>query len=228
MVRCVSRIIEAEEGETYDIELAEDLLKANRDLARENWALLKKHGIQAIDVMGSVGTGKTSLIEQIVQKLRGKYRIAAIAGDLTTTIDADLIASHGAAVIQINTGKECHLDANLVRKALQKIDLRKVDLIFIENVGNLICPAEFPLGSDKRIVVISLTEGPHLVIKHPFIFMEADIVVINKMDVADALGVNVDKLVSDVHRVNSNARVVKVSCKMGTGILDVINALDLK
>ena len=222
----MSRIIKAD-GEIFDIELAEDLLKANEELAIENKKLLSKYCVKTIDVMGSIGTGKTSLIRQLVQKLKVKYRIAAIAGDLTTTIDADLIAKHGAEVIQINTGKECHLDANLVRKALKKIDLNKVDLLFIENVGNLICPAEFPLGSDKRIVMISLTEGPYMVIKHPFIFMKADVVVINKMDLVDALEVDVDKLEREVNQVNPNAKVVKASCKNGTGIIDVIKVLEL-
>ena len=223
----MNRVIEAEEGEIYDIELAEDLLKANEELAMENKRLLRRHGVKAIDVMGSIGTGKTSFIEQLVNRLKGKYRIAAIAGDLTTTIDADLIAEHGAEVIQINTGKECHLDANLVGKALKKIDLKKVDVLFIENVGNLICPAEFPLGSDKRVVVISLTEGPHMVVKHPFIFMESDVVVINKMDLVEALGVDVDKLERDVNQVNPKAKVVKASCRNGTGITDAIKALKL-
>jgi hydrogenase nickel incorporation protein HypB len=223
----MNRVIKAEEGEIYDIELDQDLLKANEDLAMENMKLLSIHGVKAVDVMGSIGTGKTSLIEQMVQKLKGRFRIAVIAGDLTTTIDADIIAKHGVEVIQINTGKECHLDANLVKKALERIDLKTVDLLFIENVGNLICPAEFPLGSDKRIVIISLTEGPYMVVKHPFIFMEADVVVINKMDLVDALEVDVGKLEREVNQVNLKAKVVKTSCRNGTGIMDVIKALEL-
>lgn len=223
----MSRIIRAEEGEIFDIELAEDLLKANKVLAMKNKKLLSKHGIKTIDVMGSVGTGKTSLIGQIVHKLKENYRIAVIAGDLTTTIDADRIAKHGAEVIQINTGKECHLDANLVKKALKMIDLSKIDVLFIENVGNLICPAEFPLGSDKRIVVISLTEGPFMVVKHPFIFMETDIVVINKMDLVAVLDMDVNKLERDISRVNPNANIVKVSCRNGIGIMDLIEVLEL-
>jgi hydrogenase nickel incorporation protein HypB len=223
----MSRIIRAEEGEIFDIELAEDLLKANAILAQKNKQVFKNYGIKAIDVMGSVGTGKTSLIEQIVHTLKDNYRIAVIAGDLTTTIDADRIAKYGAEVIQINTGKECHLDANLVKKALRKIDLTTIDVLFIENVGNLICPAEFPLGSEKRIVVISLTEGPFMVIKHPFIFMETDVVVINKMDLVDVLDIDVTKLVQDITQVNPQAKIVKVSCKTGMGIQDLLTVLKL-
>jgi hydrogenase nickel incorporation protein HypB len=223
----MSRIIRAEEGEIFDIELAEDLLKANEILAQNNKQVFSKYGIKAIDVMGSVGTGKTSLIEQIVHTLRDNYRIAVIAGDLTTTIDADRIAKYGAEVIQINTGKECHLDANLVKKALRKIDLTKIDVLFIENVGNLICPAEFPLGSEKRIVVISLTEGPFMVVKHPFIFMETDVVVINKMDLVDVLDIDVNKLIQDITHVNPQAKIVKVSCRTGMGIQDLLTVLKL-
>lgn len=221
------RIIEAEKGEIYDIELEKDLLKANEELALKNKELLNKHNVKAIDIMGSVGTGKTSLIEQIVQKLKGKYRIVVIAGDLTTTIDADRVAKHGVEVIQINTGMECHLDANLVAKALKKIDLEKFNLLFIENVGNLICPAEFLLGSDKRVVVVSLSEGPYMVLKHPLIFMKADVVVINKVDLAEAMGVDANKLAKDVNMVNPKAKIVKTNCRTGVGILDVIKALDL-
>lgn len=223
----MSRVIKAKAGEIYDIELAEDLLKANEELAKKNQKLLKKYGIKAIDVMGSIGTGKTSIIGELVTRLKDKYRVAAIAGDLTTTIDADSIAKHGVNVIQINTGKECHLDANLVRKALKKMDLEKVNLLFIENVGNLICPAEFALGSDKRVVVISLTEGPNIVVKHPFVFMEADVVVINKMDLEEALEADVGKLESEIKEINPKTTVVKTSCRKGTGITDLIEALEL-
>lgn len=184
-------VVKAEEGEDYDIELEANILKANERLAEENKELLRKHRVVTIDVMGAIGLGKTSLIEKMVQALKEKYRIAAFKGDLTTTIDAELIGRHGVEVVTINTGKECHLDANLVRKALQRIDLEKTDILFIENVGNLICPAEFPLGSEKRVVVVSVTEGPYMVVKHPFIFMEADVVLINKVDLAQAMGVNV-------------------------------------
>ena len=223
----MKEIVKAEEGEVFDIELEADILMANKKLAKENKELLRKHGVAAIDIMGSIGAGKTSLIEKLVQLLKGKYRIAAFKGDLTTTIDAELIARHGVEVVPINTGKECHLDANLVRKALQKIDLTNLDLLFIENVGNLICPAEFPLGSEKRAVVISVTEGPYMVMKHPFIFMDADVAVINKVDLAQAMKVNVKKLETDVERINPNAKVAVTNCRSGEGVKKVVEALDL-
>jgi hydrogenase nickel incorporation protein HypB len=223
----MKEVVKAEEGEVFDIELEADILKANEKLARENKELLRKRGVQAIDIMGAIGSGKTSLIEKLVQELKGKYRMAAFKGDLTTTIDAELIARHGVEVVPINTGKECHLDANLVRKALQRLDLDNLDLLFIENVGNLICPAEFPLGSEKRVVVISVTEGPYMVVKHPFIFMDADVVVINKVDLAQAMGVDVRKLEADVKRINPNARVAVTNCRSGEGVGEVVEALGL-
>mgnify|MGYP000315351388 CR=1 FL=1 len=223
----VRRVVQAEEGEIYDIELAEDLLKANEELARRNREILRRHGVLAIDVMGTTGSGKTSLIEKMVQRLKGRYRIAVFEGDLTTTIDAEILERQGVEVVAINTGRECHLDANLVQKALKEINLNEIDLLFIENVGNLICPAEFPLGSERRIVVVSVTEGPYMVIKHPYIFMDADVVVINKVDLARVMGVDPDKLRGDVARINPNARVVATNCRTGEGVDQVIQALKL-
>ena len=223
----VEDVVKADEGEIFDIELDESVLKANAELAEKNRELLRKHGITAIDVMGSVGAGKTSLIEQIVQRLKMRYQIAVFKGDLTTTIDAENISRHGVNVLAINTGKECHLDANLVRKALMRLDLDVVNVLFIENVGNLICPADFPLGSEKRIVVISVTEGPYMVVKHPFIFMDANVVVINKIDLAEAMGVNVAKLQGDVKKINPRAATVATNCRTGEGVDQVIVALKL-
>ena len=223
----MKEVVVAEEGEIYDVELAVDLLKANEKIAEENRALLKKKGVKAIDIMGSIGTGKTSLIEKLVVALKEKYRIAALKGDLTTTIDAELIERHGIQTVAINTGKECHLDANLVKKALKKLDLENLDLLFIENVGNLICPADFPLGSDRKVVVVSVTEGPYMVMKHPFIFVDADVVVINKMDLAQAMEVDVGRLAADLKRINPNAVAVPTNCRSGEGINGVVTALGL-
>lgn len=221
------KVVKAEEGEIFDIELDENLLKANEEIANENMELLKKYNVLAIDVMGATGSGKTSLIEKLVESLKGKYTIAAFKGDLTTTIDAERIKKHGVVVVPISTGKECHLDANLVRKALQRIDLEKIDLLFIENVGNLICPSDFPLGSEKRIVVISVTEGPYMVIKHPFIFADADVAVINKKDLAQPMNVSIKKLEQDIYEINPNVKVVATNCRSGENVSQVIQALNL-
>jgi hydrogenase nickel incorporation protein HypB len=229
-VGCLSRlvdIVKAGEGEIFDIELDESILKRNEELANENKTLLQKHDVIAIDVMGSIGSGKTSLIEKVVERLKDRYRIAVFKGDLTTTIDAELIKRHGVEVVAISTGKECHLDANLVQKALHRLNLDETDLLFIENVGNLICPGEFPLGAGKRVVVISVTEGPYMVIKHPFIFMDADAVAINKVDLAEAMGVEVRKLEADVARINKKAKAVPTNCRTGEGVDAVVAALSL-
>ncbi len=227
MNRNVREVVTAEEGEVFDIELEADILEANRRLAEENRRTLKKYGVKAIDVMGSTGAGKTSLIEKMILHLKDRYKIAVLKGDLTTIIDAERISRHGVESVPINTGKECHLDANLVKKALQRLNLERLNLIFIENVGNLICPAEFPLGSDKRIVVVSVTEGPYMIIKHPFIFMDADVIVINKIDLAEAMGVDVEKLRRDAEKINPQAEVVPTNCRSGEGVEKVIRALKL-
>lgn len=220
-------VVKAEEGEIYDVELSEDLLKANQRLADENRRLLHANGAKAVDIMGAIGSGKTSLIEKLVQLLKSRYKIGVFKGDLTTTIDAELIARHGVETVAINTGKECHLDANLVKRALQQLDLKKINLLLIENVGNLICPAEFPLGSDRRLVVVSVTEGPYMVVKHPFIFMDADVVAINKTDLAKAMNVDVKKLEKDVRTINPKTKVVATNARTGEGVEKVAKALGL-
>lgn len=221
------KVVEPGEGEILDIELDEDLLKRNRELAVENRRLLDQYKVHAIDVMGSIGSGKTSLITQLVTRLMGKHRMAAIAGDLTTSIDAERISSSGASVIQINTGRECHLDANLVKKAISELNLEGIDLLLIENVGNLICPADFPLGSHQRIVVISVTEGPYIVVKHPFIFIDADAVAINKIDLAQAMDVKIEQLEVQLLAIKPALKVARINCLTGEGIEGLIKVLEL-
>jgi hydrogenase nickel incorporation protein HypB len=220
-------VITASEGEVFDVELEVDILKENQRLARENKKRLDSHRVLAIDVMGSVGSGKTSLIKAAISRLKRKHRLAVIEGDVTTTIDADLIAEEGVPTVQVNTGKECHLDANLIKKALDRLPLDQLNLIFIENVGNLICPSEFPLGADRRLVVISVTEGPYMVLKHPMMFLGANVVAINKVDLAEAMGVNPEKLKDDVARLNPKAKAIPTSCKTGLGVDEVIRQLGL-
>ena len=217
--------IEACPDEIYDIELEHSLLEANAKLAQENRALLDHHGITAIDVMGAIGSGKTTLITRLVERLKDQIGVAVFNGDATTSNDADLIASQSVPVVQIATVNGCHLDANLVGKALRKTKLDHLRLIFIENIGNLICPAEFPLGSKARVVVVSVTEGPYMVRKHPHMFLGAELVVINKIDLAEAMGVSVSELTGDVHRLKPDIAVIPTSCKTGEGIDEVKAAL---
>jgi hydrogenase nickel incorporation protein HypB len=218
--------VKAEE-ETVEIEPGMNILKVNEKLALKNRELLRKHNVKAIDVMGSIGAGKTSLIEKLVQTLKKKYRIAVFKGDLTTTIDAERIGHHGVEVVAINTGRECHLDANMVAKAVERINLEEVDLLFIENVGNLICPAEFPLGTEKRVVVVSVTEGPYMVVKHPFSFMDADVAVINKKDLASVMKVDTKKLGIDVKEIKPDVKIVVTNALNGEGVEELIDALEL-
>ncbi len=221
------KVVEPAEGESFDIELEEDLLKQNQQLAVKNRELLDQNHIHAVDILGSIGSGKTTIVQQLVKHLHGKHEMAAIAGDLTTTIDADRIKEKGAVVVQANTGKECHLDANLVKKALIELDLSKLDLIFIENVGNLICPGEFPLGANQRMVVVSTTEGPYMIVKHPYILMEASVIVINKKDLAEAMEVDVQQLKKDALNIKPNLKVVFTNGRTGEGIPELIEALKI-
>jgi hydrogenase nickel incorporation protein HypB len=219
-------IVKGEEV-TLTIEPGMDILEVNKQLAEKNMELLKKHHVKAIDIMGSIGAGKTSLIEKLVQKLKTKYRIAVFKGDLTTTIDAERIGRHGVQVLTINTGRECHLDANVVSRAVERISLQDIDLLIIENVGNLICPAEFPLGTDKRVVVVSVTEGPYMILKHPFTFMTADVMVINKKDLAEIMKIDTKQLERQAKEIKPDLKVAVTNALSGDGVEELIKALEL-
>jgi hydrogenase nickel incorporation protein HypB len=212
---------------TLEIEPGMDILEVNKQLAHKNMEHLQKHNVKAIDIMGSIGAGKTSLIEKLVQALKKKYRIAVFKGDLTTTIDAERIGRHGVKVVTINTGLECHLDANVVARAVERISLQDTDLLFIENVGNLICPAEFPLGTEKRVVVVSVTEGPYMVVKHPFTFMTADVMVINKKDLAEIMKVDTEQLKKQAKDIKPDMKVAVTNALTGEGVEELIKALEL-
>jgi len=217
--------LEAQPDEIYDIELEHSLLEANARLAKENRAVLDQHGITAIDFMGAIGSGKTTLITKMVARLKDRLGVAVFNGDATTSNDADAIAKQNVPVVQIATINGCHLDANLVGKSLRKIELENLKMIFIENIGNLICPAEFPLGSKARVVVVSVTEGPWMVRKHPHMFLGAEIVVINKIDLAQAMDVSVDELKNDVHKLKPDIKVIATSTKTGAGLNEFEKAL---
>jgi hydrogenase nickel incorporation protein HypB len=207
-----------------EVEVQHDIMVANRKLARKNQKILDKDRVFSVDVVGAIGSGKTSLIEAIIDAV--DYKIGVIAGDVISKYDAGRFEKHDVPVVGLNTGKECHLDAHLVEHALHDMPLEDIDVLFIENVGNLICPVDFDLGSHMRMVVISVTEGDDTVEKHPLIFQDADLVVINKVDLAEAVGADDDKMVSDVKELNPEVQVIKTSLKTGTGFEDVIGAIN--
>lgn len=220
-------VLKADEDEVLDIELEEDFIKANEKMAELNRKTFDRYGVTVIDFMGSIGSGKTSIIERLAQTLKDKYKIGVIAGDTSTSIDAERVGRHGVPSIQVNTGRECHLDAPLVRKAAKKLLRQGVNLILIENVGNLICPADFPLGAHKRVVVVSVTEGEYMIKKKQDIFRVADVGVINKKDMATYMGVDTQGLVMDALSANPRIKVVVTSARTGEGISELISALGL-
>ncbi len=221
------KTMHTEEGKVIEIKIDRNLYGKNDDLANKNIDLLNNHGIHAIDILGSIGSGKTTIIQQLVMHLQGKYRTAAITGDITTTIDADRIKEKGATVLQINTDGGCHLDANMIKNALDVIDLTHLDLLFIENVGNLICPGGWPVGTHQRMVVVSTTEGPYMIVKHPYIFQNAAVLAINKMDLAEPMEVDMNQLKRDALKLKPDLEVVFTNGRTGNGIDKLIKALNL-
>lgn len=208
------------------LNIGKDIIKANKKHADKNRSLLNKHGIVAFDFMGAIGSGKTLLIEHLIEKLKDRYKIACIAGDVIAKYDAERMEKHGVKVIPLNTGKECHLDAHLVGHVFPDLDLENLDIIFIENVGNLICPTDFDLGTHKRIVVVSVTEGDDTVEKHPEIFKTADLTIINKIDIAEAVGADPVKMKKDAESINKDMEVLLTSVKTKEGLDDVIKFIE--
>ena len=206
-----------------DIEVAKNIMDANAKLAHKNLHLLEDHDIFCIDFVGAIGSGKTALIEDLIDNLDAK--IGVLAGDIISDFDAERIKSHNAPVVGLNTGTECHLDAHLVGHGLADLPLDDIDYLFIENVGNLICPVDFQLGSHMRIVVVSVTEGDDTVEKHPYIFKDSDLIIINKIDLADAVGASTDKMVADAKKLNPDVKVITTSLKEGKGLDEVIEAI---
>jgi hydrogenase nickel incorporation protein HypB len=194
------------------------VLKANDQIAAENRAALAAAGVCAVNIMASPGAGKTSLILATFQRLPSGVRAGVIEGDIASTVDADLLAAHGIPVVQINTGGNCHLDAPMIRAALTHLDLVSLELLFIENVGNLICPANYDLGAGLAVVVASVPEGHDKPYKYPGMFASADIVLLNKHDMTTAFDFDEDHFVRGVRLVNPEAPIEPVSCRTGAGL----------
>ncbi len=203
---------------TTSIDIEKDIIKENSLVANDNKELLKKYGIKSYNVMGAIGSGKTSLIELAIDFLikKGK-KVGVIAGDVVAEYDSNRFRKHNCLVIPLNTGKECHLDAHLISHELEDLEesgiLQDLDYLIMENVGNLICPSDFTLGEDKRIVVVSVSEGDDIILKHPVIFRFSDICIINKIDIAEAVGASPDKMERDCLSLNPKIKVIKTSVK---------------
>jgi hydrogenase nickel incorporation protein HypB len=201
-----------------EIKVLQNILSANHAIARRNHYRLERQGILTINIMSSPGAGKTSLILQTINRLKPKVRVAVIEGDIASRIDADKVHQQGAPVIQINTDGGCHLEANMTENALNNLPLEEVDLLLIENVGNLVCPAGFALGEDKKTMLLSTPEGDDKPYKYPSMFAEADVVLVNKIDLLPHLDFDMDAFSKAVTGLNQKVKIFPVSCKTGEGL----------
>jgi len=208
------------------VKVLQNILDANDQMANRNRQVLDKEGVLAINIMSSPGAGKTSLILQTIVRLKERVRIAVIEGDIASTIDADKIGKEEVSVVQINTGGACHLDANMVSNALDSLSLEDTDLLLIENVGNLVCPAEFKTGAHKRMMLLSVPEGDDKPYKYPLMFTESEVIVINKIDLLPLLDFDITAFHQAVTGLNPNVKIFQVSCKTGEGIEEWISWLE--
>lgn len=214
-------------GEMHEIQIGfGDILKKQLELAGKNYELLSAHKVRAFNVMGAIGSGKTTLILRLAEALRHRgIRVGAVAGDVAGDDDFRRFREAGIPAANINTGDDCHLDAHRVHHALEDLPLEDIDVLFIENVGNLVCPADFPLGTETDIVVISVTEGEDMVRKHPKIFAQTDVVAINKVDLAEVVGVDPQHILADYRKLNPHGRAILTAAKSGHGIEELLSAL---
>ncbi len=200
------------------VQVVEDILSANEQIALENRRLFDEKGVFALNIMAAPGAGKTSLIERTIEALRDRSHIGVIDGDIASTIDADRIARLGIPAVQINTGGACHLDANMVRVALPKLSLDGTDLLLIENVGNLICPTGFALGAHLKVMIASTPEGDDKPYKYPGMFSAVDVLLLNKVDLLPLLEFDLDYFRRGVEMLNPDVTFFPVSCKTGEGV----------
>jgi len=200
------------------IKIVEKIMAANDAVAAENRRFLDERAVIALNVMGSPGAGKTSLIENTIRQLSNRKHVSVIEGDIATSYDAERIARTGVSVVQIATGGECHLDATMVKQALANLDLPHESVLLIENVGNLVCPAEYDLGEHFRVVVASVPEGDDKIEKYPAIYRRADAVVLNKADMAEVSDFRFDRFRMQIQNINPRAYLFELSCRTGEGL----------
>jgi hydrogenase nickel incorporation protein HypB len=200
------------------VTVKEDILGANDERAKANRELVDKHHVLLVNIMSSPGAGKTSLIMQTINRFKAGTRIGVIEGDIASTIDADKVNKLGIPAVQINTAGMCHLEAGMVRQALDNLALDQLDLVFIENVGNLICTAEFALGAHEKVMLLSVPEGDDKPYKYPLMFTEADVVLVNKIDVAPYFDFSMAAFTQAVTGLNPKVKIMPVSAKTGEGL----------
>src|SRR5665647_332312 len=201
-----------------EIEVVEGVFDANGIIARENRALLDENGTFMVNLMASPGAGKTSFIMRTLAGIKGSLKSAVIEGDIAGKVDSEKIAETGVAAIQINTGGSCHLEAKQVNHALVRLDLDGVDLVIVENVGNLVCPAEFKLGEDLKVMILSVAEGHDKPLKYPLMFSESDVLIVNKIDLIPHTDFDMERLEETVLKMNPSVVIFKISCRTGEGV----------
>jgi hydrogenase nickel incorporation protein HypB len=201
-----------------EIKVVKDIMGANDQIAQKNRQLFDKNKVFVVNVMASPGAGKTSLILETIRRLKGKVKVGVVEGDISSSLDAEAIGREDVPVVQINTGGECHLDANMTSTALGSLPLEDIELLLIENVGNLVCPAEFKLGEDIRILIASTPEGDDKPFKYPLMFHEADVVLVNKIDLLPYLRFDVDAFARTIKGINQKAKIFPLSCTTGEGV----------
>jgi hydrogenase nickel incorporation protein HypB len=208
--------------QTHDAALGINLLHANQEGADHNRAHFDEWGITCFNVMSSPGAGKTVLLEKTLAALSKELKIAVIEGDMTTELDADRLRQYGVPVIAINTGRSCHLDSKMVAGGIHRLSHEynpaEFNLVLVENVGNLVCPAEFEVGEHAKVALLSITEGEDKPLKYPVMFQEADCLLITKIDLAPHLDVDLDRIVANVRQMNSQVKIISVSAKTGDGL----------
>lgn len=200
------------------IDIRESILVENEQQAEIIRAQLAAQNIFMLNVMASPGAGKTSLIIQTLRRLRAQLRLAVIEGDVESTVDAEKILAEGVPAVQIRTGGACHLDAPMVSAALDTLELQELDCVFLENIGNLICPAEFDTGADLQVMLLSIPEGDDKILKYPLMFSICDVLVVNKLDYLEGSDFNLELLRRRVHELNPNIPLFELSCKTGAGL----------
>jgi len=200
------------------VTIAQNILAANDSIAEEIQQSLTERGIRTINMMSSPGAGKTTLLEQTVKRLREKAGIAVIEGDIETSADAERMEAAGAETVQINTRGACHLEAHMIRDALTQIDLSSINLLIIENIGNLVCPSAWNLGEDCRVVIVSTTEGDDKPAKYPQMFAASQIMIVNKLDLLLYVDYDVEKVKRQALAINPHLRIFEVSCRTGLGL----------